>query len=103
MAAWKLISPMIDARTREKIFFVAANELEATLRQYMSPQIMPQKYGGMYKHDEAPGQYIYCSVQQAQPKSTAIYTSDDEDDEFFELLPPEYFGLSSSVADASPS
>lgn len=97
MGAWKLISPMIDANTREKIHFVSADELDARLRHFMSPEIIPQKYGGLYQHDEVPGQYIYRSVQQAQ-----LSTSDD-DDEFHELLPPEYFGLTSSVADGASS
>ena len=49
MAAWKMVYPFIDERTRKKIVFVADKDLETTLRDAIDDSQLLEEYGGKLK------------------------------------------------------
>ncbi|CAH1419069.1 unnamed protein product [Lactuca virosa] len=49
MAAWKMIYPFIDKKTREKIIFVENKELKSTLLKDIDESQLPEIYGGKLK------------------------------------------------------
>ncbi|CAM0909055.1 unnamed protein product [Alopecurus aequalis] len=46
MAAWKMVYPFIDERTRKKIVFVADKNLDATLHDAIDDSQLLEEYGG---------------------------------------------------------
>ncbi|KAI4985612.1 hypothetical protein ZWY2020_018242 [Hordeum vulgare] len=46
MAAWKMLYPFIDDKTKEKFVFVADKDLDATLRDSVDESQLPEEYGG---------------------------------------------------------
>lgn len=46
MAAWKMVYPFIDERTRKKIVFVADKNLDATLHDAIDKSQLLKEYGG---------------------------------------------------------
>ena len=46
MAAWKMVYPFIDERTRNKIVFVADKDLDATLHDAIDDSQLLEEYGG---------------------------------------------------------
>ncbi|XBH73473.1 hypothetical protein VPH35_100564 [Triticum aestivum] len=47
MAAWKMLYPFIDDKTKEKFVFVAGSwDLDATLRDSIDESQLPKEYGG---------------------------------------------------------
>ncbi|KAI4986691.1 hypothetical protein ZWY2020_019321 [Hordeum vulgare] len=49
MAAWKMVYPFIDDRTRKKFVFVADKDLDSTLRGAIKESQLPEEYGGNLK------------------------------------------------------
>uniref|UniRef100_A0A7N0UH72 CRAL-TRIO domain-containing protein n=1 Tax=Kalanchoe fedtschenkoi TaxID=63787 RepID=A0A7N0UH72_KALFE len=49
MAAWKLVSPFIDNKTKKKIVFVEDKLLKETLLEYIEENELPEIYGGKKK------------------------------------------------------
>jgi hypothetical protein len=48
-AAWKMVYPFIDERTRKKIVFVADMDLDATLHDAIDDSQLLVEYGGKLK------------------------------------------------------
>ncbi|KAM3278985.1 hypothetical protein ACQJBY_046340 [Aegilops geniculata] len=46
MAAWKMLYPFIDDKTKEKFVFVSDRDLDATLRDSIDESQLPKEYGG---------------------------------------------------------
>ncbi|KAE8694525.1 YKL091C protein [Hibiscus syriacus] len=46
MAAWKIVYPFIDVKTRKKIVFVEKKKLKSTLLEDIDESQLPQAYGG---------------------------------------------------------
>uniref|UniRef100_A0A453MID4 CRAL-TRIO domain-containing protein n=3 Tax=Aegilops tauschii TaxID=37682 RepID=A0A453MID4_AEGTS len=49
MAAWKIVYPLIDDKTKKKFVFVADRDLDATLRDAIDESQLPEEYGGKLK------------------------------------------------------
>ncbi|WVZ61283.1 hypothetical protein U9M48_011185 [Paspalum notatum var. saurae] len=49
MAAWKVVYPFIDDRTKKKFVFVADRDLQRTLRDAVDDAQLPEMYGGKLK------------------------------------------------------
>ncbi|KAF7069513.1 hypothetical protein CFC21_075136 [Triticum aestivum] len=49
MAAWKMVYPFIDDKTKKKFVFVADRDLDATLRDAIDESQLPEEYGGKLK------------------------------------------------------
>ncbi|KAM3318411.1 hypothetical protein ACQJBY_035889 [Aegilops geniculata] len=49
MAAWKMVYPFIDDKTKKKFVFVADKDLDATLRDAIDESQLPEAYGGKLK------------------------------------------------------
>jgi len=105
LAAWKIISPLLDPVTREKVYFISAAELETTLARFMTPEITPKQYGGggLYEHSDLPGQYVLPPPQGKQRLSDVdggdrSSESGSDDDDFHEVLDPSFFGLPAAAA-----
>uniref|UniRef100_A0ACD5ZTK9 Uncharacterized protein n=1 Tax=Avena sativa TaxID=4498 RepID=A0ACD5ZTK9_AVESA len=49
LAAWKMVYPFIDERTRKKIVFVADRDLDATLHDAIEESQLLEEYGGKLK------------------------------------------------------
>ena len=91
-AIWKIISPWLDPRTKEKVFFLTnGDECERTLRRFIAPEILPACYGGLVDGDSIP-------IPNAPPPprrddDDVSSSSDGEEEEFHEALHPRHFGL----------
>ncbi|XBH95552.1 hypothetical protein VPH35_086095 [Triticum aestivum] len=46
MAAWKMLYPFIDDKTKEKFVFIADKDLDATLRDSIDESQLAEEYGG---------------------------------------------------------
>jgi hypothetical protein len=49
MAAWKIVYPFIDEKTKKKFVFVANKDLDATLRDAIDESQLLEEYGGKLK------------------------------------------------------
>ncbi|KAK1642032.1 hypothetical protein QYE76_059837 [Lolium multiflorum] len=49
MAAWKIVYPFIDEKTKKKFVFVANKDLDATLRDAIDKSQLLEEYGGKLK------------------------------------------------------
>ncbi|XP_037424633.1 phosphatidylinositol transfer protein 3-like [Triticum dicoccoides] len=49
MAAWKMVYPFIDDKTKKKFVFVVDRDLDATLRDAIDDSQLPEEYGGKLK------------------------------------------------------
>ncbi|XP_071689391.1 sec14 cytosolic factor-like [Rutidosis leptorrhynchoides] len=49
MAAWKMVYPFIDEKTKKKIVFVEKNQLKSTLLKDIDESQLPEIYGGKLK------------------------------------------------------
>jgi hypothetical protein len=49
MAAWKMVYPFIDERTRKKFVFVADKDLHSTLLDAIDESQLLEEYGGKIK------------------------------------------------------
>jgi len=49
MAAWKMLCPFIDEKTKEKFVFVADRDLDAMLRGAIDESQLPEEYNGTLK------------------------------------------------------
>ncbi|XP_037438816.1 phosphatidylinositol transfer protein 3-like [Triticum dicoccoides] len=49
MAAWKMVYPFIDEKTKKKFVFVADRDLDATLRDAIDESQLPEEYGSKLK------------------------------------------------------
>ncbi|KAM0928596.1 hypothetical protein ACQ4PT_002577 [Festuca glaucescens] len=57
MAAWKVVYPFIDEKTRKKFVFVADRDLDATLKDAIDESQLLEEYGGKLKlqgYDNSP-------------------------------------------------
>ncbi|KAJ1292703.1 hypothetical protein BS78_01G010300 [Paspalum vaginatum] len=58
MAAWKVVYPFIDDKTKKKFVFVADRDLHRTLREAVDDAQLPEMYGGKLKIDSSSQQHI---------------------------------------------
>ena len=90
-AIWKIISPWLDPRTKEKVFFLTnGDECERTLRRFIAPEILPACYGGLVDGDSIP---IPNAPPPPRRDDDVSSSGDGEEEEFHEALHPRHFGL----------
>ena len=78
------------------MFFISNAEREEVLRQFMSPETTPRRYGGSYPDDDVGlcerREFVYQPIR-LKDGGGDDGSSDSEDEVFHEVLHPRHFGL----------
>uniref|UniRef100_A0A7S3VII6 CRAL-TRIO domain-containing protein n=1 Tax=Dunaliella tertiolecta TaxID=3047 RepID=A0A7S3VII6_DUNTE len=66
---WKVIAPLIDPKSKEKVQFVDKSNVVKLMTSHFSPESLPQNFGGLFQ--PVPIQEIWQMIEEQKPELKA--------------------------------